>query len=94
MEAAQSKLAQALIRQDAKQFFMDNCGEIYEKWISMLRKTTLPADAASSDKRVSDAIATLDNVIRNSDNPYISNMAYIQLARVFSALKEKVKEDR
>lgn len=94
MAAAQSMLAQALIRHDAKQFFVDNCGEIFEKWALLLRKTTLPADATSSDKRVSDAIKTLDDAIRNSSSPYMSRIASIQLAWVLRALKENVKEDR
>lgn len=94
MATSQSKLAETLVRHDAKQFFLDNCDEIYEKWTSLLRSTTLPADATSSDQRVAEAITTLDGVIRNPSSPYTTRLAYIQLARVLSTLKQKVKEDR
>ena len=94
MPASQSTIVQSLVRQDAKQFFLDNCGEIYEAWTSLLEKTTLPADATSSDQRILDVLVTLDAACRKPDHPRSFRLATIQLARVLNSLKEKVKKDR
>ena len=91
MAGVPSTLAQALIRHDAKEHFVKHCNEIHEKWTSLLRMTTIPADATSFDKRVSHSLAALHEAI---GDPSTSRLAYLQLARVLRVLKEKVKEDR
>ncbi|KAK8912165.1 hypothetical protein VCV18_012749 [Metarhizium anisopliae] len=93
MPASQSTVTQSLIRHDAKQFLLDNCGEIYQEWTSLLAKTTLPAEATSSDQRILDMLLTLD-VAFNTASQRIIRLASIQLTRVLKGLKEKVKEDR
>lgn len=94
MPASQSTVTQALTRRDAKQFFLDNCGEIYREWTSLIGRTALPEEATSSDQRILDVLLTLDTACRNPSRPHTVRLASIQLARVLSRLKNKVKEER
>lgn len=94
MDTAESMVAQALIKPDAKQVFAERCEEIYETWMSLLRKTSLPDNATCDDDSVIAAIRTLDNIITNPEDEVISRLAHIQLARMLAVLKKKVKNDR
>lgn len=93
MPASQNMATQSLIRTDAKQFLLDNCGEIYEEWTSLQAKTTFPVDATSSDQRILDMLMILDLAFSKASQR-TAQLASIQLTRVLKRLKEKVKEER
>ncbi|KAK0637174.1 hypothetical protein B0T17DRAFT_101614 [Bombardia bombarda] len=87
-------VAQALIRNDAMQHFAENCESIHKGWALLLDKTTLPDNTTCTDSRVVDAIRALDNIIKCPGNNIHLRIAYVQLARMMTCLKEKIRDDR
>jgi len=88
------RIAQALIRNDAKHHFVENCEIIHKGWAMLLDKTTLPDNTTCTDSRVADAIRTLDDFIKCPASNVDLRIAYVQLARMMTSLKEKVRMDR
>jgi hypothetical protein len=88
-----SSLIQALIRNDAKQYFAEHCEEIHKALVLFLEKTTLPDTTSCSDSRVVNTIKTLDDLIKCPGDQYISRLAYVQLTSILAALKERAKKD-
>lgn len=88
-------LSYRLVRRDAVECFVDNCGKIWEDWTSLLRKTTLPPHVASSDTRVIAAFRAVDDVISEKPSTRVLRwLAYIQLLALFDSLKPVVKSER
>ena len=70
-------VAQALIRNDAKKHFAEQCEIIYKSWALLLDKTTLLDNITYTDSRVVDAIRALDNIIKCPENNIHLRIAYI-----------------
>ena len=88
-------LSYKLVRRDAMEAFADNCEMIWEYWISLLRKTTLPPNIASSDIRVTAAFRAVVSVISESQSKYVLRwLAYVQLMRIFDSLQPIVRRER
>lgn len=92
---AKRSLAPDLIRHDAAAFFANNCEEIYQTWVSLLRRTTLRHDRTSKHRSVADAFMALDGIINQKDGSnLLSRLAHIQLSRTWASLCEMVDADR
>jgi hypothetical protein len=87
-------VAQALIRNDARQYFAEQCEIIHKGWAFLLDKTTLPDNTTCTDSRMADTIRALDNIIKNPENNIDLRIAYVQLARMVTGLKEKIRDGR
>ena len=87
-------IASRIVRGDVLTFFADNCEMVLAGWISILQKTTLPTNIASSDPRIVTAFKELDSIICGRDSTRIlQRLAYIQLLRVFEFLERIIGSD-
>lgn len=79
--------------QDVKSQFVDNLEPIYDLWVSLLHKTTLPSDMASNDSRI---VHVLQDLHKDSKSTELttSRLASVQLIRLMSSLKARIKSDR
>lgn len=87
-------VAQTLIRNDARQHFAEHCEIIHKGWVMLLDKTTLPDNTTCTDSRVADAIRALGNIIKCPENNIHLRIAYVQLARMMTCLREKIRDGR
>ena len=87
-------VAQALIRSDAGQHFAENCEGIHNGWALLQDKTTLPDNATCTDSRVAEMIRVLDNSIKCPENNIYLRITYVQLGRIMTRLKEKIRVGR
>lgn len=94
MSAIETQLVQMLMRHDAKQFFANNCEEIYGQWMNLLRNTTFPIGCSCLDKPVMDAIMAVHSAVTQSDNHLAKLLAYIRLSHMLICLKNIIKQDR
>ena len=94
MAPGQTQLVNALLRDDAKQFFVIHCEEIFENWISLLRQTTLPDDASCSDESVTNALVALHRRVTQAETPPKRFLASVQLARTLDILKRRIRTQR
>lgn len=89
------QLSQLLLRNDVKPFFAQHCEDIFDCWVSLLCKTTLPLNISSMDNRIIIAFQALDEIIAGKDlHPLVSRLAYVQLSCFLSYLKRLVATDR
>ncbi|KAK4119918.1 hypothetical protein N657DRAFT_551789, partial [Parathielavia appendiculata] len=86
-------MAQNLLRDDAKDFFANNILSIYEFWLDLIRRTTLPTNLSYTDPSWIAAFQSLDNIIEGDMHPQ-SRLAYFQLTHVMASLKKSVQNDR
>lgn len=85
-------LSSRLVRRDAIECFANNCKKIWEDWTSLLRKTTLPPNVASSDTRVIAAFRAVDSVISRKKSICVLRwLAYVRLMALFDSLKLVVR---
>ncbi|KAH8910569.1 hypothetical protein BR93DRAFT_274883 [Coniochaeta sp. PMI_546] len=88
-------LSSRLVRPDAIECFANNCEKIWEDWTSLLRKTTLPPNVASSDTRVIAAFRALGSVISEKQSTCVLRwLAYARLMALFDSLKPVLKAER
>jgi hypothetical protein len=89
-----TSICRRLIRPNAEQLFAEHCEEIHRTWAELLRKTSLPDNATSTDSRVLSAIRALDNTIKRPESQGVARLAYVQLTRVLADLRKKIQDDR
>ena len=88
-------LSRRLIRRDTIECFANNCENIWEDWTSLLRKTILPTNVASSDARVIAAFRAVDRAISGTQSTYALRwLAYVQLIALYDSLKLVVRAER
>ena len=88
-------LPSSLVRRDAIECFANNSKKIWEGWTSLLRKTTLPPNVASSDARVTAAFRAIDSVISGEQSTYVLRwLAYVRLMALCDSLKPVVRAER
>lgn len=87
------RMISGLVRKDAITFFANHFETALADWITILTKTTIPSNIASSDPCVTSAFRLLDRARNGMDNTR-SRLAYIQLMRVFESLEEIIASDR
>ena len=88
-------LPSRLVRHDAIECFANNCEKIWEDWTSLLQKTTLPPNVASSDARVTAAFRAVDSVISGKQSTYVLRwLAYARLMALYDSLKPVVRTER
>jgi len=88
-------LSNRLVRRDAIECFVDNCEKIWDDWTSLLRKTTLPPNVASSDTQVIAAFRAVDSVISGKQSTCVLRwLAYVRLMALFESLKPVVRAER
>jgi len=88
-------LSSRLVRHDAIEGFANNCEKICEDWTSLLRKTTLPPNVASSDTRVIAAFRAVDSVISGKQSTFVLRwLAYVRLMALCDSLKPVVRAER
>jgi hypothetical protein len=81
-----------LVRDDAITFFDANMENFLGDWITVLERTNLPSNMASSDPYVITVFERLDGAI-DAGQSTRSRLAYIQLMRVFQALERIIKAE-
>jgi hypothetical protein len=75
--------------------FAQNCVNVIADWISLLGKTTLPGDLASSDPLFIDAFKAVDWIIRGKEGTYLlRRLAYVQLMQIFTLLESIIRSER
>jgi len=82
-----------LVRQDVITFFANHFEKALADWITMLQKTAIPSNIASSDPHIITAFRLLDEARTGRDSTR-SRLAYIQLMRAFESLEGIVASDR
>lgn len=82
-----------LIRHDLITFFSIHFERAIDSWVSILIRTTIPDNVASSDPYVTNAFKLLDNA-RTDRDFILSRLAYVLLAHVFESLKGIIASDR
>ncbi|KAL2192741.1 hypothetical protein P885DRAFT_46989, partial [Corynascus similis CBS 632.67] len=88
-------LSSRLVRRDAIESFANNCEKIWEDWTSLLRKTTLPPNVASSDARVIAAFRAVDSVNSGKQSTCVLRwLAYVRLMALCDSLKPVVRAER
>lgn len=87
-----SAIASGLFRSDVKAAFLRDLEKIYDCWVPILRRATLPAGIPYTDNRVQEALKALDMYI--VDARHTSRLGSIQLTRFLSALQRNIKSDR
>ncbi|KAH6883936.1 hypothetical protein B0T10DRAFT_463297 [Thelonectria olida] len=64
-------------------------------WISLLGKTMMPDDIASSDPRIIAAFKAVDRVICGHEGTHLlRRLAYVQLIRIFTTLESIIRSER
>ncbi|CZR35916.1 uncharacterized protein FPRO_03824 [Fusarium proliferatum ET1] len=86
-------LAEGLVMDDVKNLFRDNIEELYDLWVPMAQKSTLPFVMASDDPRI---VQELHNLVKEAESTNISNsrVASVQLTRLMNYLESRIKHDR
>ena len=75
--------------------FAKNCENAITDWISLLGKTTLPGDVASSDSRIIAAFKAVDRIICGQEGTYLlRRLAHVQLMRIFTTLESIIRSER
>lgn len=92
-QANNPPLIDGLIRADSRKLFVDGLETIYDYWVPLLRRTTLPREVTSTDPRVAVVFRDLGQLVASPD-VVIARLASIQLTRLMHSLKEKIKVDR
>jgi hypothetical protein len=88
-------LSRRIVRRDAIECFANNCEKIWEDWTSLLWKTTLPPNVASSDTRVIAAFRAVDSVISGKQSTCVLRwLAYVRLIALFDSLTPVVRAER
>lgn len=88
-------LSNRLIRRNAIECFANNCEKIWEDWTSLLWKTTLPPNIASSDTRFIAAFRAVDSVISDKQSACVLRwLAYVRLMALFNSLEHVVRGER
>ncbi|KAK7398514.1 hypothetical protein QQX98_012107 [Neonectria punicea] len=88
-----ARLAEGLIMEDVKSQFVDNLEAIYDLWVGLLHKSTLPSNMASNDSRIVQVFQDLDKDSKSTELS-ISRLASVQLIRLMRSLKGRIKSDR
>ncbi|RYC80120.1 hypothetical protein BFJ63_vAg16996 [Fusarium oxysporum f. sp. narcissi] len=86
-------LAEGLVMDDVKTQFRDKIEKLYDLWVPMAQKSTLPFVMASDDPRI---VQELHNLVKESESTDTSNsrVASVQLTRLMSSLQSRIKYDR
>jgi hypothetical protein len=87
------EIVPSLVRHDVIAFFANHFKTALDSWISIVIKTTIPDNAASSDPCVLSSFQLLDKA-RTDGDKMLSRLAYIRLAYVFESLQKIVASDR
>ena len=88
-------LSRRLVRRDGIECFANNCENIWEDWTSLLRKTILPPNVASSDARVIAAFRAVDYAISGTRSTCALRwLAYVRLMALCDSLELVVKAER
>jgi len=87
------RMVSELVRQDVITFFANHFEKALVEWITILTKTTMPENIASSDPYIITAFRYLDEARIGKDSTR-SRLAYIRLIHVFELLEEIVASDR
>ncbi|KAH7186539.1 hypothetical protein DER44DRAFT_802573 [Fusarium oxysporum] len=86
-------LAEGLISNNMRNLFIENLESIYDVWVGMLQKSTLPSSMASNDPRISLVLQDLAEESENTDVA-LSRLASVQLVRLMNSLQSRIKSDR
>ncbi|KAF4462289.1 hypothetical protein FALBO_10903 [Fusarium albosuccineum] len=86
-------LAEGLNMDDIKIRFRDDVEKIFDLWVPMVQKSTLPSAMASNDSRIVQVLRDLTKDSENTD-VYIARLASVQLTRLMSSLQRRIKSDR
>lgn len=92
MQTLTNPLAHGLIRDDAKNYFVEHLEQIYDIWIPLLEKTTLQPNEASDDSRLGNAFKALRQHIV-SPNLLKSRLGAVQLTKLMVLLKGEITTD-
>ncbi len=81
------------VRYGAIPFFIANVEQVFDEWVSMLSKTSLPGDISSSDPFVLTTFHLLDSMMDGGES-IRSRFAHLQLLRAFKTLEEILDRER
>ncbi len=87
------EIVPSLVRHDMITFFANHFETALESWMSIVIKTTIPDNVASSDPCVLNSFQVLDKA-RTDGDKMLSRLAYIRLAYIFESLQKIVASDR
>lgn len=91
-KSSPSDLARGLFVGNVKEAFERYLEQLYDFWVPMLQKSTLPADISYTDSRVQEAFKALDAYMAMPRDA--SRLGSIQFTRFLSALQDSIKLDR
>ncbi|KAJ2906477.1 hypothetical protein MKZ38_001458 [Zalerion maritima] len=90
-----TSLTYRLLGQDPINCFAENCEKTIADWISLLGKTTLPNNIASSDPSIIAAFRAVDIVICGQQGTHLlRRLAHVQLMRLFISLERIIAHKR